>query len=312
MKKIFKFIFVVVLVYFSIINVYASTNTYNRNELENYGIKKNIDVNSKLNYIMKTKAVNADEKIYDFANLLTDEEENELKLRIDRFIQENNMDMVIVTDSFSYSRDKENEEYADDFYDYNDFGLGFEHNTGVLLLRNANPRDPYYHMSTTGDAQLYLNDARIDNILDNIYDDIHDGRYLRGFTRFVDETDRYIKSGKPNTAINYYIDDYGNIHKVKGKYHPPIGLALILGLIISGITIGIMVSKNKMVKKATKAEEYLDGDSINITTREDKFIRSHTTHYTVSSSSGGHSSGGGHSFHSGSSGFSHGGGGRHG
>ena len=312
MKKLLKYIFLIVLTYFSIINVYASTTTYNRNELENYGIKKNIDVNAKMSYIMKTKAVNADEKIYDFANLLTDEEEQQLKLKIDKFIEDNNMDMVIVTDSFSYVRDEENESYADDFYDYNDFGLKHEHNSGVLLLRNANPSNPYYHMSTTGDAQLYLNDARINRILDDIYYDIRSGKYLDGFTKFIDQTDYYVKQGKPNTANNYYIDDDGNMHRAKGKFHPPIVSATLAGFVVALIVILIMVSKNKMVKKATKAEEYLNKESANITRREDKFIRSHTSSYTVSSSSGGHSHGGGHSFHSGSSGFSHGGGGRHG
>ena len=68
----------------------------------------------------------------------------------------------------------------------------------------------------------------------------------------------------------------------------------------------ILVSKNKMVRKAITANEYLDKGSINYTQSMDQFVRSHTTHYTVSSSSGGGghggSSGGGHSS----------GGGRHG
>ena len=313
MKKLFKILFIllITLIY---TNVYASTNTYDRNELENYGVNKNItNIDSKLSYIMKTKKVDATEKIYDFANILTDEEEQLLKERIDRFIEENNMDMVIVTDSFPYTNDSQNEAYADDFYDYNDFGMTFEYNSGVLLLRNANPSDPYYHMSTTGNAQLYLNDARINNILDNIYYDIKSGNYYEGFTKWINYTDSSIKSGKPSTASNYYLDDNGNMHKLKPKYYPPIPLAFILGLAAAGTTVGIMIAKNKMVKKAYKASEYLDNGSVNITKREDTYLRSHTTSYTISSSSGGgHHSGGGHSFHHGSSGFSHGGGGRHG
>lgn len=314
MKKVLKYLFIFIIPFTFITNVNASTNTFDRKELENYGIKKNIDVKSKLKYILNTKAVDASEKVYDFADLLTDEEEQELKLRIDKFIEDTNMDMVIVTDSFSYSYDKKNEEYADDFYDYNDFGLGFEYNSGVLLLRNANPADPYYHMSTTGSAQLYLSDSRIDYILDTIYYDIHSGYYLSGFTKFIDLTENYINEGLPETASNYYLDENGNMHRLKGKYYPPIGLGLILGLISAGITIAIMVAKNKMVKKATRAEEYLDKGTVDITTREDRFLRTHTTSYRISSSSGGGGghSGGGHSFHSGSSGFSHGGGGRHG
>ena len=313
MKKIFKLIFIVFITLISTINVYASTNTYDRSILENYGVNKNVlNINSKLNSIMKTKKVDASEKIYDFSDILTDEEENLLKAKIDKFIEDNNMDMVIVTDSFSYSYDRQNEEYADDFYDYNDFGLNIEYYSGVLLLRNTYSLDPYYHMSTSGNAQLYLNDYRVNRILDDIYYDIHNGNYYEGFSKWITYTDNYIKEGYPSTASNYYLDNNGNMHRVKPKYHPPIGIAFLAGFVVALTIVLVMVSKNKMVKKAQKAGEYIDQNSINITKREDTFLRSHTSSYTVSSSSGSHHGGGGHSFHSGSSGFSHGGGGRHG
>jgi uncharacterized protein len=68
----------------------------------------------------------------------------------------------------------------------------------------------------------------------------------------------------------------------------------------------ILISKNKMVKKASVARDYIDNASIEYTNRSDQFINSHTTSYTVSSSS----SGGGRSGSSfGSSGGGHGGGG---
>jgi len=314
MKKIFKIVFILLLTLVNTINVYASTNTYDRNNFENYGVSKNVkNINSKLTNIMNTKKVDASEKIYDFSDILTDEEEQQLKTKIDKFIEDNNMDMVIVTDSFSYSSDRQNEVYADDFYDYNDFGLNIEYYSGVLLLRNTYSLDPYYHMSTSGNAQLYFSDSRINYILDNIYDDIHSGNYYEGFSKWITYTDNYVKQGLPSTASNYYLDNNGNMHRVKPKYHAPLGIAFIAGLVVALTIVLIMVAKNKMVKKAYKAAEYLDQDSINITKREDTFLRSHTTSYTVSSSSGGgHHGGGGHSFHSGSSGFSHGGGGRHG
>jgi len=314
MKRIINIVFILLLTFLNTINVYASTNTYDRNDFENYGVSKNVqNINSKLTSIMNTKKVDSSEKIYDFSNILTDEEEQLLKTKIDKFIEDNNMDMVIVTDSFAYSNDRQNEVYADDFYDYNDFGLNIEYYSGVLLLRNTYSLDPYYHMSTSGNAQMYLNDSRINYILDNIYDDIHSGNYYEGFSKWITYTDNYVKQGLPSTASNYYLDKTGNMHRVKPKYHPPLGIAFISGLAVSLTIVLIMVAKNKMVKKAYKAGEYLDQDSINITKREDTFLRSHTTSYTVSSSSGGgHHGGGGHSFHHGSSGFSHGGGGRHG
>jgi uncharacterized protein len=167
-------------------------------------------------------------------------------------------------------------------------------------------------MSTTGNAQLYFSDSRINYILDNIYADIHAGRYYEGFSKWISYSDSYVKQGLPSTASNYYLDNSGNLKRVRPKYHPPIAFALLIALAVAGTIIGVMISKNKMVKKASKAGEYIDQNSINITKREDTFLRSHTTSYTISSSSGGSHHGGGHSSHHGSSGFSHGGGGRHG
>ena len=62
-----------------------------------------------------------------------------------------------------------------------------------------------------------------------------------------------------------------------------------------------------MVKKATMANEYLEGGSVSIYNRQDQFVSTHTSSHTISSSSGGGS--GGSSISRGSSGTSHGGGG---
>ena len=100
----------------------------------------------------------------------------------------------------------------------------------------------------------------------------------------------------------------GYIHK---KYVMPILPALAGGLIVSAIAIAVMVKKNKMVRKSTEANDYIDKSSVQFHTRTDVLTGSITTHYRVSSDSGG--GGGGHSSHSGSSGGGHGGGGgRHG
>ena len=143
MKKLLTTFTIIATFILGITNCYASTNTFNRNELENYGVKKNWTIDEKnLDNVMRTPAVDASEKIYDFSELLTDEEEKELKNQIDSFIEKNNMDLVIVTTNFSYLVDSENEEYAADFYDYNDFGMNVKNNSGILLLRNSNSEKP--------------------------------------------------------------------------------------------------------------------------------------------------------------------------
>ena len=48
------------------------------------------------------------------------------------------MEIIILIDDLPYTSDSENEDYASDFYDYNDFGLDLDKNySGVLLFRNT-------------------------------------------------------------------------------------------------------------------------------------------------------------------------------
>ena len=308
MKKLFTYVLFSFLV-LNTFNVYASTNTFDRTTADNYGVKKNIKITDEnKNYILKTPLVDSSEKIYDYADVLTEQEEMLLKKRIDQFIEKNNMDLVIVIPSFDYYSDSENEDYAADFYDYNDFGMNFNNNSGILFLRNANEINPYYDMYTFGNAQLFFNKSRYDYILDGIYDNIHGKNYYMGFSDFINKTDYYINLGIPNEMKNYYVTDEGYLTK---RYIVPwlmcFGFASLLTLII----MVIMVKKNKMIHKAYDAANYLDKDSVNITNRKDTFIRSDTSSYRISSNSGG-SSGGGFSS-SGSSSFGHSsGGGRHG
>lgn len=316
MKRIKYLLIIISLFLVGIVNVNAKIpETKNREELENLGVNKKwtITVENKDN-VLKSKYVNAEEKIYDFSDVLTEEEYEKLKNEAIEFKNHTNMDIVILIDSLPYSYDNMNEDYAADFYDYNDFGLDLDKYSGVLLFRNTYEKDPYYDIYTFGNAQLYFSKSRLDKTLDNIYDDLHDKNYYNGFSRYISEMKSYYDNGIAEEMRGYTVDDNGYLQAPPvepPKYHVPIGWALLIASVVSTIAIVIMIRKNKMVMKATQAEEYIDSKSIKISNKEDTFISSHTTHYTTSSSSG--SSGG--SFHSsrGSSGGGHSsGGGRHG
>lgn len=313
MKKYLKILLIISTYFIGITNCYAYPRTFDRNELKNYGVNKNwtINENNKKN-VLNTPAVDANDKLYDFAEVLTDEEEQILKEKINNFIKETKMDMVIVIPRFHYYNDKENEDYAADFYDYNDFGMKYTNNSGVLFLRNAFINDPYFNIYTFGDAQLYFDYQRLENTLDNVYRDIKNENYLTGFEMFINEMLAYHKSGIPKTMQEYKVDDKGYLHKI---YKIPFLPVTLISLAITTLIMLFLIKKNKMILTHHAAAAYLDESSIKITARKDVFITSHTTSYTQSSNSDGFGggSGGGFSSSSGSSGGGHSsGGGRHG
>lgn len=282
--------------------VFASTNTIPRTDAD-LGVNKKWNINEKnIANVKRTPRVDAKEKIYDFAEIITDEEESELLNKIEAYIAETNMDMVILTTDLAYN-DYEIEDYAADFYDYNDFGLKYPLYSGIILVRNINSYNRFFNIYTFGNAQLYYDYDTCEAILDYIYDDLRSDSYLSGFTKFIESASSYFKKGPDDTK---YVDEDGYIHI---KYQIPWKASIIISAIVTSITMIILVKKNKMVKKATEASVYSDKEKLIFSRKVDQFLHSHTSSYTISSSSGG----GGGGSHSGSSGGGHGGGGgRHG
>lgn len=298
-------LFILIILLWLPINCFASTTTYPRTD-SNLQIRSSISVTNKVKRaVLATPKVDASEKVYDFANLFTDTQESSLYQLIKNFITTYSMDMVIVT--INSNNKSSAMAYADDFYDYNDFGKGTTYD-GLLFLIDMDTREMW--ISTTGQAILMYNDNRIDAILDSSYSYIKSQKYFECAKAFITKSSSFAQQGIPSNNKNYEIDNKGNYKKKSTNLIQdfPLFPAIIISFILSAITVIIARSKHKTIRKATQAKNYIIQNSINITRKEDRFLTSHTTKvYNPPSSS---SSSGGSSTHSSSSGSSHGGGGR--
>ena len=297
---------------------FASTNTKSREGIDNYGVTKFEVTNDKKEYVLKTPYVDETEKIYDFSEILSEEEEEKILDEIKEFSEKTDFDLVILTKDLEYNYDEENEDYAADFYDFNNFS-----SNGLLFFRNTYSSDPYFDLYSFGDAQFYFYDTRLRDILDVIYDNIHEGNYYEGIHQIIEELYSYYETGK---LENYFIDKDGNLVNgddyyldKNGKaikkihYEAPILPSLIASLIITAIIISGMVKKNKMIRLATDASIYTNPESINLVVNKDELVNSITHRTYIPPSSSGSSGGGGHSSSIGHSGGGHSsGGGRHG
>lgn len=283
MKNILKITLVMLTIFtLNIVPVYASTNTKERTE-DNYLVEDWVTVTEdNKNNILTTPAIDATEKVYDFADLFTDEEEQQLYTKITNYINEYNLDLAVVTID---ENNKTPREYADDFYDYNDF----DQQGGVLFLIDMDNRKIY--MSTTGQAIKMYNDYRINTALDEVYTYMSDEEYYEGTSNYIDKISNYAKEGIPTS------------NKEEKSLTSSIFMSLLIGLIGTAIIMAILIFKNKMVRKATTAREYLNKNSIKIQNMGEILISSNTIKHEIDHSSSGSST------HTGSSGSSHGGGG---
>lgn len=291
MKKIFVLF---ISLFLLVLPVYASTNTYSRTTTD-LKVPKKIKYKSSMEHnVLLTPSVNANEKIYDFAELLTEEEEKQLYDKVKEFIANTNLDLAIVTINTNVK--DSTQEYADDFYDYNDFsidGLAF-----VIDMQNR-----IFYISTAGKAMLYYDDYRIEYILSALDQEMYNHEYFNACNTLISQLTEYYNHGFSDNADKYVVIGTRIYRKT------PYLLLSIIAVVSATIGTLILALRNKKIKLATNSNDYFDNKSFEITKDTKEFISSNTSRVYIppADSGGGGSSGGG--FHSGSSGASHGGGG---
>ncbi len=278
-----KYLIILFLFIISITPVYASVNTFDRTD-DDLRVPSKVNLNiADRNAIMSTPSVDATEKVYDFADLFTDSEEEKLYNEARTFIDKYNMDFAIVTID---ENDKSSEvAYADDFYDYNDFS-----SNGLLFLIDMDNRQIY--MSTSGTAIGMYNDNRIEYLMDKVYQYMTDKEYYEGTSKYISLLSSLAEKGYPSSSESFVSNGTVLLY------------SLIASFVVTLIVMIVLVLKNKLVRKANEAKAYLIDDSVKVNVVEERLVSTHTTKTKIETSSGG-----GSSTHSGSSGISHGGGG---
>lgn len=259
------------------------------------------------------------DKVYDSANLFTEEEIQQLTKLAKEKGDAAKLDIVIWTvDEYMSGTAMSN---ADDFYDENLFGYEDCDGSGTILLIDMYSREIY--VSTAGLAILYMDDDCINDTLDDIYEYMSDGDYYEACVAYINDvyyayddcSSIYSDSIECWYAGEYtnYDDFYdSNVEEWDSAVDWPtvIFRSVIAGLIIAVIVVIILYTKQKTAM-AANSKTYLVPGSVNYLVRTDQYINTTTTSRKIETSSGSGGSGGhGGSSHHSSSGRSHGGGGR--
>ena len=268
---------------------FASTNTYPRTE-DDLRINSWITVTEEnKDNILNTPSVNEEEKIYDFADLYTDEEEKNLYSAVYDYTQRRNLDLVIVTINDNF---ESTQEYADDFYDYNNFGYGTDRD-GLLFLVDMENR--YVYISATGGAMSLYPDVECNMITEQVYTYFSDQNYYDGTYQMIKTLDTYYEISYNDSNIDEYKYNTADVNYL---------YVFIFATVCTIIGIVILIKRNDLVKVATTSEEYYDKGSIGVHRIKDVVIGHHVTKHAIQRDTGSHGggfSGGGHISSSGSS-----------
>lgn len=233
-------------------------------------------------------------RLIDNAQLLDASEFKNLSSKLDEISERQQMDIVILTEKSIGG--KSARDYAGDYFDYNNYGIG-EDKSGVLLLINMEERDRY--MSTKGYAVKAFTDAGINYISEKILPELKDGDYNGAFENYADLCDEFITKAKTDKPY-----DTRNLPKKEFDIRFWIPAAIVAGLVASWLTTLYMKKQLKTVLSKPKADDYIQKDSLKIKNHRDIFLYSSIVrHARPKSRSGGSST------HRSSSGSIHGGGG---
>ena len=238
-----------------------------------------------------------DPRVVDDGEFLSQEEVSELTQKLDEISERQQFEVVVVTTT--HLDGKSPMAYADDYYDYHNYGYGENHD-GILLLIAIEGENRKWWISTTGYGITAFTDAGISLIGEELVPYLKSGNFSGAFNLFAEEADKFVtkaKEGKPY--------DVGNLPKRVTFSAKSLLIAFVAALVISFIIIKIIQGKYKPVQFKSNASDYLVNGSLQLTGSYENFMYSSVSKTTRSDSS----SGGGSSTHSGSSGTSHGGGG---
>lgn len=226
-------------------------------------------------------------KIVDQADLLTSYEEETLEQKAQQLADTYGIDVVILTVHSLGGKDIT--AYADDYFDYNGYGIGPEY-SGVLLMLSMEYRD--WAISTCGDGIEALTDYGQQQLMDDVLDYLGDDEYYYGFNQYLNELDYYFEAwenGDPIGSVRFSLIN--------------ILVALAIGLVAAGITTSVMQAGMKTANPQRSAQSYLKTGTYNLGTQRDIFLYSRTTRVRKPEPS----SSGGSRTHRSSSGRSHGG-----
>lgn len=247
-------------------------------------------------------------RVYDYAGLLSEREITELETRIDSACQSIGMDLVFLTSADTEGKDSQ--AYADDFYDYNGFGVG-DFKTGILYFIDMEHRVPT--ISTTGDMIDYINDVRLERIFDTLDPYLQQGDWFGSAAAFIDEVTYWVAKGLPKGGYRYdsetgqTVDEYGNLLTQPRRLSPgEILIALAVGA-LAGLFRYVRVKRKYQMKASPYAFNLKTNAVLDVVDQKDDFIRTTTSRVRIHTDNGG-AGGRGSGVHTGGSGTSHGGG----
>lgn len=216
--------------------------------------------------------------VYDFANLLSDSEINELEQSAAQYSDESEIHFIILTGDEEHLDGRDVVKYMGDFYDEEAPGFDQAHGDTAMLTIDIANREVF--LSAFGERPMkYLDDDRLTQIREQITADLTAGRYYDASIKFFEKVERYLEVHPLLNPDGVYL-----------KFWFQVLIACLIGSVVVGsmlFNLGGRVTVNH--------QTYFDPKHSRIRARHDRYLRKTVTRTRIpkNNSSGGGGSGGG-------------------
>lgn len=250
-------------------------------------------------------------RVFDYAELLTEEQEQSLEQLCLENEDAVETELYILTTKDTGGKDTM--AYADDFGDEHAFGYDQPYGSYMVLCIDMQNRIVW--LSTSGKAEDYFTEYRIDALLDHVTEYLALEDYYRSCTAYITSGVEYLSEepvvNSSTTDPDRYQDTIYQYDEEPYSIWDGWYIRLAISAAVGAVVVGAM-SYHAGSRMTVDARTY-SKRGLQIYNRTDAFIRRATSSRKIESNSssgrsGGGGGGGGH--HTSSSGRSHGGGGR--
>ena len=214
----------------------------------------------------------AEQRVFDYAELLSDEEEQEVQMWAAEMQQIWNMDLAFLTTNDTEG--KSVQQYGSDFYVEQDLGLG-ENYDGVIFVLDMGNREG--QIITCGKAIDIYTDYYIDVMWDDMVGFLSVGEYFQAFfTLYVDLHHYATEYEKYQADPDAYLSDYSKEQKTKSIL-TSVAISAMFALLVAAVAVSSMKKSHKNVKPFTDGRAYLKENGYHLSVNRDSFATTHTT-----------------------------------
>ena len=156
------------------------------------------------------------DRVFDYAEVFSTAEINEIQQAIDAFRNETGMDYAVITIDVNIGN-RTHHEVVRGYYRSLGIGTG-DDASGVMYSLNFNTNNRYEYLYTDGIMIDYMTDSRIESALDQSNPKLRMGLYAEGALSMIDQVLACVRSGIPYGQYRY---DVETGEQLTPTYYPP-------------------------------------------------------------------------------------------